>query len=328
MSELVIRQLEMLNLIPKGRPGIRTADIEILLRDNGFKISRRTIQRDLEVLSSFFPLTNDQDGREYLWFYNRDSKPVLIPSMDLNTALTLKLAQNHLQPLIPPQVRTFLAPYFPEANKVLKNHPSRLKCWTDKTRAISLGLQQIAPQVDDSVWDVLSRCILNQELCKVSYRSQNAARAKTYHISPLAIVIRGPVTYLLAVYQGYQDIRQMAMHRFCQAESVVGEYFSPKDFDLDAYINAGNFGILYDEVPQKLTMTVSSSIVRILQEAPLSEDQEIKQSDAAIEVSCTLPESWDLYRWLLSHSMDVKVNAPAHIRETHIGHLTEALNQY
>lgn len=328
MPDLVMRQLAMLSLIPKGAPGISTAAIAEALKAQDFEISRRSIQRDLEKLSAVYPLTCDSEGRTNLWYYLTDSAHVLIPSMDVNTALTLKLAQQHLQPLIPQRVRAFLEPYFPQADKVLLNHPSRLKNWTEKTRAISLGLQQTAPQITGEVWDVITQAIVDKEMCEVSYHSHQSDQPKTYRISPLAVVIRGPVTYLLAVYEGYQDIRQMALHRFHNAKALLNDAFIPEDFCLDDYIQSGNFGILYDKVPQLLEMTVSSSVARILREVPLSDEQDIFEAQSEIWVRCRLPESWDLYRWLLAHAMDIKVHSPANIRDTLIEYLRISLEQY
>lgn len=116
MSELVRRQLAMLSAIPKGAPGVSTADIESFLAEKGFSISRRSIQRDLEKLTSVCPLVCNALGRTNFWYYSINSDPVLIPRMDMNTALTLKLVQQHLQPLLPQKVRSFLAHYFAEAN--------------------------------------------------------------------------------------------------------------------------------------------------------------------------------------------------------------------
>lgn len=328
MPDLVMRQLEMLSLIPKGTPGISTADIEATLSQKGFSVSRRTIQRDLEKLSSVYPLTCDSTGRANLWYYLRESAQVLIPAMDLNTALTLKLAEHNLQPLIPQRVRAFLEPYYPIADRVLSSHPSRLKSWMNKTRVISLGLQQVTPQINASVWDELSQAILDQVKCEVAYQAHKSDEPKTYRISPLAIVIRGPVTYLLAIYEGYDDIRQMALHRFHSARTLVDAATLPDNFSIDAYIKVGHFGILHDPEPQALELMLSPSLARILREAPLTEDQELVETLSGPILRCRLPESWDLYRWLLSHSMELKVLSPEHIKQNLIQYLEGALDKY
>lgn len=334
MSDLVLRHLELLKLIPRhAESGKTTRQLAEALDDLGFDISLRSVQRDLEKLSAAFPISCVADGKAHIWFYTlKEGQQLLIPAMDHQTALTLKLAQRHLKPLIPQQLKSFLDPYFPEAGKILKQHPSRLKKWLNKTSAISLGLQQLAPKIEDGVWDVISRAIIDEQQCEVVYRPQRLKRAKTYRISPLALVIRGPVTYLLAVYEGYEDIRQMAMHRFRSAKALVDDAWVPEGFDLTHYIQQGHFGILHQNHPVSLVLRVRPVLARILEEAPLSRDQIIEPlpdaDDGAVRVCCTLPENWDLYRWLLSHGMDLKIEGPDHVRDTYLGYLEQSLGQY
>lgn len=334
MSELVLRQLEMLKLIPRSSTGgISTKAIETALNDQGFKISLRSVQRDLEKLSATFPLSSYTDGGANFWFYTlKEGQHVFIPTMDHQAALTFKLAERHLKALIPQQLKFFLEPYFTEADKILKKHPARLKRWLDTTRAISLGVQQQAPEMCEGVWSAISQAIIDRQQCDVVYHSRRFEAPRNYKISPLGIVIRGPVTYLLAVYEGYSDIRQMAMHRFLSASPVVDDAFVPDGFDLDKYIREGQFGILYEESPVRLRMTVAYDIARSLDEVPLGDDQVLEAIDPSdfrsdYRVSCILPESWDLYRWLLSHGMSVRVESPEHIRQTFIGHLQTALDR-
>lgn len=330
MSELVMRQMAMLNLVPRSKPGISTSDIESILNDQGFKVSRRTLQRDLERLSAIYPLVSEVQGRANYWRYAERGAQVLVPGMDLHTALTLKLTERYLQPLIPQRVRAFLEPYYPQADQVLQNHPSRLKSWTEKTRAISMGLPQVAPEINDEVWSVLTQSIVDQTLCEVSYQPLRRQEPKTYRISPLAIVLRGPVTYLLAVYEGYQDIRQMAMHRFSHARSLAESSVIPEGFCLDTYISEGHFGMLNGGTPAQvdLELAVTAPMLRILREAPLSENQQVIETPAGTRVRCTLPENQDLYRWLLSHLEEVTVIAPVAVRDKVKRDLNQALERY
>lgn len=327
MSELVMRQLAMLSAIPKGAPGVSTADIESALEEKGFSISRRSIQRDLEKLSSVYPLVCDACGRTNYWYYTLSSDPVLIPRMDLNTALTLKLVQQHLQPLLPQKVRSFLAGYFPEADKVLAHDTTRLQLWLDRTRVIAQGLPQQAPEIIQDVWDVLTQAVVDQSMCEVAYHPHRREAAKTYRISPLGIVIRGPVTYLLAVYEGYSDIRQMAMHRFVQARALHDQAQIPEGFCLDRYIEAGHFGVLEDTTPRSLELDVSAPVLRLLREAPLSKDQQVVQTPSGTLVRCQVPESAELYRWLVAHASDVRVVTPPDIRKRLVQRLKSGLER-
>jgi len=58
-NETILRLLTMLRLIPRHPRCIDTATLERKLGDEGFHVTRRTIQRDLHRLSRAFPLTCD-----------------------------------------------------------------------------------------------------------------------------------------------------------------------------------------------------------------------------------------------------------------------------
>lgn len=328
MSDSFKRRMAILKMLPRGGDGITIAEIEGRLKKDQHEFSTRTVQRDLNALSEEFPLVDANDGRAKRWSFMKNSHDVLLPSMDLETALTLKLAQQHLQPLIPQRVRDFLTPYYPAADKVLNNHTSGLGKWADSVRAISLGLQQQTPQIAPDVFEELSKAIAEKHLCEVVYRAVGRSSAKTYRISPLALVIRGPVTYLLAVYEGYSDIRQMALHRFASVRTLFDKAQQPEDFDLDRYIAEDHFGILQgDGELHHLVLQVDQPLARILEEAPLADDQQITQQDDGIRLSVSLRESWDLYRWLLSHSMHIRVESPLSVREQLQRYLQQGLGQ-
>ena len=56
MSDAVLRQLKLLEFLPRQPRKISPNQIRDLLLDSGFDVSIRTIQRDLKNLSSILPL--------------------------------------------------------------------------------------------------------------------------------------------------------------------------------------------------------------------------------------------------------------------------------
>lgn len=327
MSELVVRQLAMLNLIPRGAPGISTRDIERALNDQGYSISRRSIQRDLETMSSVYPLVCETEGRSNLWYFMKTAGHVLLSQLDLETSLTLKLVECHLISRLPQRVRGFLEPYFAEADKVLSASPSRLKNWLDKTRSIPWGLQQSVPDIDPDIWRVVSQAVIDQQKCDIRYQAHQSEAAKLYRVSPLGIVVRGSVSYLLAVFDGYRDVRQLALHRMCDAQLMLDDAEAPADFCLDRYIAEGHFGVLYDLEPCRLRLQVSTGLSRLLMESPLDPAQKLEQTDHGMVLTCSVQESADLYRWLIAHSAQARVLSPVRIRSRLVEQLKQGLER-
>ena len=67
MSESSLRQIQLLQLIPRHPSKISTSQIQDQLKDLGYAVSLRMIQRDLESLESIMPIVCDDRERPYGW---------------------------------------------------------------------------------------------------------------------------------------------------------------------------------------------------------------------------------------------------------------------
>jgi len=68
MAESGIRQVIISKMIPTAPRSISTAEIHDRLRQNGFYVTKRTIQRDLNDLSTIVNLRCSAAGRTNRWF--------------------------------------------------------------------------------------------------------------------------------------------------------------------------------------------------------------------------------------------------------------------
>lgn len=64
------RQWELLRQLPSRSPGATSAALAMRLRDAGFSISKRTIERDLNELSLIFPLERNDKSIPYGWHWS------------------------------------------------------------------------------------------------------------------------------------------------------------------------------------------------------------------------------------------------------------------
>jgi len=56
------RQWELLRQLPSKGPGITRSDLLERMKDAGYRVTKRTIERDLVELSRLFPLTCNDGG--------------------------------------------------------------------------------------------------------------------------------------------------------------------------------------------------------------------------------------------------------------------------
>ena len=74
MQSQLIRQWQILALIPKSPPGIDVMTLEARLFAAGLTVHRRTIQRDLVALAQVFPLISVGDEKPYRWRWADDAR--------------------------------------------------------------------------------------------------------------------------------------------------------------------------------------------------------------------------------------------------------------
>ena len=97
MADALLRQWTLLKLIPRAP---RTADVGQLLarlEDAGHTITRRQLQRDLNTLSTLFPITADDRGIPYGWSWIRGRTGVR-PAADGRHHRTLGQAARAIHP--------------------------------------------------------------------------------------------------------------------------------------------------------------------------------------------------------------------------------------
>jgi|TARA_R100000935_G_C2822588_1_gene160538 hypothetical protein len=86
----------------------------------------RSIQRDLEKLSTDVPLLVDETTRPFHWSLQRDATMDIIPALDLPAALTFELARAYLSPMLPPRALSYLKPHLDEAHRTVLREKNSL----------------------------------------------------------------------------------------------------------------------------------------------------------------------------------------------------------
>ena len=112
MSSTAVRYLTTLRMIPRFPRTITTTELAARLEEQDFSVTLRSIQRDLEKLSTDFPLLVDETTRPFGWSFDREATMDIIPALDLPAALTFELAKAYLTPLLPPRALSHLKPHF------------------------------------------------------------------------------------------------------------------------------------------------------------------------------------------------------------------------
>ncbi len=331
MSDTLLRQWEMLQIIPRYPRKIEVGALMEKLGAAGYQVTRRTLQRDLNELSRLFPLQSDTRNTPYGWSWSADALTFDLPGMDAPAALTLTMIEQFILTLLPPTVRELLAPQFARAKAVLEANPNNpLGRWTDCVRVVPREMPLLAPKVNEEAARVVYQALADGKKIQMTYTPRISEREsdRDYEVNPLGLVVRGTLIYLVCTMWNYQDIRQLALHRVKSAVITDEPAARPAEFDLDAYIEQGEFQYPVGPMIQ-LKAKFNRAAAAHLYETPLSTDQVIEDLDVEhVLVTATARDSGQLEWWLLGFGDLVTILEPSRLRAKIAAAATASARRY
>ncbi len=322
------RQWELLKILPSKAPGLTSREIQERLQALGYNVTKRTVERDLQDLSRPFPIQCNDKGKPYGWYWTPGAHAEL-PGISLAEALSTRLVEDLLKPLLPSAMLSSLQGHFNHARNKLKflQNDNTAARWQDKVRHVPPALPMLPPAIDDKVLDTVQQALLYDRQVEVTYQRAHNDTSKTLILHPLGLVQRGPVTYLVATAFTYQDIRLYALHRFSQAVLTESAANRPENFNLDDYIASGalQFG---DGAQIQLIAKISKELADYLAETRLADDQILKPQGDGFLLQATVNNSWQLRWWVLSNGPAIEVLEPESLRKQIFQTLSQACQRY
>lgn len=313
--------IELLRRIPRERK-ITAAELREQLAAAGYPRDLRSIQRHLKHITEQFDVECDDRNKPYGYRWKLKAKGFSLPGMTQHESLLLTLAEQHLRHLLPPRLVTSMDAYFDQARNNLR-HPDKSqleKEWLRKVRVVSVSQPLLPPPVDAEIITQISHALYNNLWLKILYR--NAAGKETEaRVMPLGLAQQGVHLYLVCRFDGYDNERSLALHRFVSAEAGTMTFDPPKDFDLARYDNDGRFG--FGEGQRvRLSFCITKHAGYHLLEARISEDQVVNELEDHYRVEATVVDSAVLDRWLRGFgedvfSVDKRSVSPSHTPTNH-----------
>lgn len=119
-SKVITRQWMIIQFLLDSKY-VSTNDIEKHLGTKGIKAPQRTIQRDLNLLETLFPLECRRDSMPYSWRWKKVEQSV--KGLTLSQALLLRLMDEELKNILPVHIQQELSPLFQKA-RLFSSHSS------------------------------------------------------------------------------------------------------------------------------------------------------------------------------------------------------------
>jgi len=319
---------------------VTNAEIVKDLIGQGYDVKTHNIRRDLAALLPIhkqLELNDNSKAEEgpknglpygYRWV-GKDVEP--ITGITLPEALSLVMVERYLAQSLPVLLTQSLSDVFSKAHQTLDLHKkSQVTHWPDKITVIQPAQTLIPPEVDQQVLISVHDALLNDKQLQVVYQAANKKikKEKTYRLHPLGLIQRGPITYLAAMANDYEDVYMYAIHRIQSAESLEQNGRQKKGFNLNEFAKKqGHFG---SGEPINFKARISDHLAEMLEETPLIETQKItdKNETGYRQVTAIIPDTWQLKWWVLGEGQRIEVLAPASFREEIATTLKEAGNYY
>lgn len=292
--------LRILKLIPRNH-WISTPEIKQALEESGYAIEPRRLQRILRDIHRCEDLHVECNTAGKPYGYRR------IPDTDLASAkltpqesLLLRLAEEHLKYQVPARIMSALTPLFESARHALNetSAASKQNAWMQKVAFVPDSIALMPPTILMRIFDSVSEALYRDSKLDIEYQNVSG-ECKKRTVSPLGLVQQEHRLYLICKFNGYDDIRHLALHRIKTAEVLDFAADRPQDFRLQEYIaqrhvNYSNGGKVHFIV--EFTNPVTKTI---LEETPFNRTQTIESlPDGAWRLEAIMDDTVLLDGWV------------------------------
>ena len=171
-------------------------------------------------------------------------------------------------------------------------------------RVVATSQPLLPPKIAPCVFDAVSEALYSNRWLMLDYKNAIGKR-NSVEVMPLGLVQQGTRLYVVCRFQGFENERNLALHRIQSAVMTTTVFDRPKGFDLKQYDDDGRFGF-GEGVRVRLSFHIERSAGLHLLESPLSTDQEVvERDDGQLSLSATVVDSAMLERWILGFGNDI-----------------------
>jgi len=287
--------------------------------------SKQSVMRMVDEITSYYdvPLTESFEGRRK--YYQIKKRPGALPMVNISESElhVLQMCRAFTENLLGRRL-------FDEASRALLKSQALLP--DGKTVSSKHFASFIPGSIDYTAQHEILRSLIKsmdeKNVCKISYKSIMAKKAKTIYIKPLKIFSHKDTIYLharMAKYPGkvYREPTfdpLLALQRIIELEITDTFFEFPADYDFEKIFNE-NFGVIKEKA-FKVVIEFSGYAAQYVDERVWSPDQKIAQKkDGKVELTFTASSAPELTSWILSFGAEAKVIKPDWLVEDVVGEI-------
>ena len=314
------RLLQMESIII-NHPGIRRSELSRRLG-----VHKSTIGRDIDELSTLYPLTEDnQGGLSFPDGYSLDS--ITFSSYEaVYVYLSCKLIADTLDR------------HSPYAASAIRKLGSAIKKVSPSLSEVMImdadkldGSRQIIDKKFISVLESLTENWIKHSVVKLEYNSPNHEELRIYEVGILRILPnRMGGTFVVLTYQlSEKKLRLFRIDRINNVSSIQEKFKVPDNLEVEKKLNEAWSIWFREEEPTKVILNFSSKVAGRVKESQWHSSQKITNLDngellAEFEIS----EPAEMYPWIRGWGIDVEILEPDYLRQRFIGEIREMGKKY
>jgi predicted DNA-binding transcriptional regulator YafY len=281
-----------------------------------FEVSRRTIERDIEMLRL-------ELGAEVV--YNREKgcyeykgKPLPLPGQWLNEReiAIMLIAERALRMYTGTSFTDEVHPVFNKLLNPIRDDKKAMEYIKDLCKSVYF-YRPFGPMRDlRTEFSIVLNAIMERK--RLSMKYQTAARGKTSderrELEPYVLLNNGGDWYVVGHCRQTHEIRTFALARIFEPK-IEDHYFDiPDSFKVEDYLSKG-FGRMHGDKPVQVRLRITPPASAWIAGSKWHSSQKIKQNaDASIILTMTCPITDTLVRWVLQLRGNVKVIAPRQLK--------------
>lgn len=202
---------------------------------------------------------------------------------------------------------------------------SRMKHWLVSTLSMYNTLSECQDMKDKILFEnvpsdqkyfaKIIKAIRDEKTISYMYQSHFSSELHLVEVEPYCLKLFKQRWYLLALSRQVNALRIYALERMSGVDETGHSYKIPEDFNGESYF-CNYYGIKADGNPVEVRLKVIPLEARYMRSLPIHHSQkEIETTNDYSVFSLYLAPTWDFKQELLSRADQVKVLAPAELKE-------------
>lgn len=302
--------IKILEHIPRNS-WISTQDLQQSLNESGFPLETRRIQRLLKSIAGCPELGVECRDKGKPYGYRRSLPDSNLSQKNLRPqeSLLVRLAEEYLKNQIPAPVMKPLQSLFELARESLKESGStaRQKAWLQKVAFVPDSIALMPPRILPRIFDAVSEALYRDSKLDLKYTNAEGLE-KEHTVSPLGLIQQDQRLYLICKFDGYDNVRHLALHRMKTAKVLDFPSERPKNFALKDYINARHVNYSNGGKVLFVVEFESPKTKLILEETPFNRTQElIETADGKWRLQAVMDDTVLLDGWVASWKTEAKI---------------------